>query len=242
MTTHKHAETEAKARGFDATIQGGFEWLQENSREVVIGIVAFLVIGAALAGFYEWRESSELASQAALARVEREFVEALATDNQLALVVEPPNPEQLQEAREQAVAAFEVMITEHEGTPAARMAQIRAAEMLIDLERLDEAYASLEAGLPAFAEDDPLRGIVLRLQAYVLEEQERFAEAGETFAEAARVKAYPAAASLWIAAAENFARAGANERAIEAYQDALGADPEFAEQAGVLGRLGGLER
>ena len=50
MAQQQHGDTESRLDGFEARIQAGFEWANAHGREIVIGIVVFLLAGGVLAG------------------------------------------------------------------------------------------------------------------------------------------------------------------------------------------------
>ncbi len=240
MTTQRHGDTERPLRGFEATIERGFGWLEANGRTVTVGLIGAVLLGAALAGLYEWAERRDAAAQQALEAVEREFAVAMGAP-QVVIVPEPANAETAVEAREVALAGFETVIEEHPGGFAASNASIRAAEMEIDLGRLDAASARLEVLREDLAEGALLAAIVARLHGYVLEERGQRAAAGAAYAAAAAVEEYPARELVWLAAAENFLAAGEDARAADALSEVLSIAPEFGEQMGVVDQLTALQ-
>jgi tetratricopeptide (TPR) repeat protein len=219
MTIRQRSETETRAQGFDAKIEAAFDWLSARSRYVFGVLGTLLVAGAAVAGLYELNKNRQDAAELALAQVEYGFSVAMGSPIDEFLVPEPFNEDQARRAREEALAHFEAVVLDHRRSRAAQVASVRAAEMEVDLGRWSDAEARLG-----------------KLQ----EEQGRFAEAGESYADAAGVQAYPARASLWMAAGGSFARAGASERALAAYQQVLSLDPELAEREGIVERLSEL--
>ncbi len=241
MTTEHHSDTDRKVRGVEATIQHGFDWLQDNSKLVLIGIGGFLLVGASVAGIHEYRQQVEESAQAAFAAIETEFATAMGGSDQQPIIPEPANRDQATKAREAAVIAIDAFVAEHASADIADIARLRAVEHQIDLGQLEKADASLSGLLSGLDPGAPLRAMALRLRGYVLEERSEFAAAGEAYQEGAGVTTYPGHATLWIAAAESFVRGDDNERAIQAYQEVLGADPELAERSGVLTRLSDLQ-
>jgi tetratricopeptide (TPR) repeat protein len=240
MTIRQRSETEARAQGFDAKIEAAFDWLSARSRYVFGVLGTLLVAGAAVAGLYELNKNRQDAAELALAQVEYGFSVAMGSPIDEFLVSEPFNEEQARRAREEALAHFEAVVLDHRRTRAAQVASVRAAEMEVDLGRWSDAEARLGKLAAQLSRRDALRAVALRLLGFLQEEQGRFAEAGESYADAAGVQAYPARASLWMAAGGSFARAGATERALAAYQQVLSLDPELAEREGILERLSEL--
>jgi tetratricopeptide (TPR) repeat protein len=240
MTTPRQDETSARLHGFEARLESVFAWLTESAREVTIAIVAFLVIGAGSAGLYEYWQHQERAAHTALAAVERQFIADGGIPAGDRLGSAGADSERVRTARENALANLEAMIEEHAGTNAAVVASIRAAEMEMDLDQLEAANTRLTALLEDLAEDDGLRGVALRLQGYVLETLGRQAEAAEAYAAAGAVTSYGDRAGVWLSAAGAFERAGANQRAIAAYQEVVTLDPALADGWGIANKLDAL--
>ncbi len=240
MTMRSRGDTEARASGFDATLEAGFNWVVERLRWVLTLLGVVLVVGVGVAISHDRRTQGENDAQRALNKVETGFSVAMGSPADEIWVAEPANPEQAQRGREEALARFEAVSLEHPGTRAARLADLRAAEMEVELERWPDAESRLTELVGELAEYDLLRAVVLRLLGYSQEQQGRFAEAGESYEQAALPGRYPAAGSVWLQAGASFARAGAMERAVGAYQKVLSTDPELAEQSGVVERLSEL--
>ena len=240
MTRPVRGDTEARASGFDAKMEAGFAWVAEHLRMVLIVLGVLLLAGVSVAISYEIRTSSENEAQLALALVEAGFARAMGSSVSDALVVEPANEAQATRGREEALGRFEAVVLDHRGTRAAQLAQLRAAEMEVDLARWRDAEARLGQLAGGVSGDDILRAMALRLMGFALEQQGRFEEAGESYVRAGAVERYPVRGGLFIAAGASFARAGAVERAIAAFQRAVSLDPELAEREGVVDRLGEL--
>lgn len=241
MTMQPHGDTEAPARGFDATLESIFSWAQENLREIGFGLLGFLVVAGMGAALYEYRERSELAAIDRLAQIEERFAQAMGADLGAAIAPEPANAEQARKAREEALAELDALSSETRGSAVGRGAAVRAAEMEIDLGQVEAARARLAAVLGDLGPSDPLHAVALRLDGYALEKLGDPLAAAESYERAAQGKAYAARGLLWVAAAESFLAAHAPDRAIRAYQEAVASSPELAEQLRILDRIAGLE-
>ncbi len=241
MATRHHAPTEAPTRGLEARLQTGFEWLSSRPREVLGTLLLLAVVGAGSGLAYEWLTRAESQAQEALARAERDLATELGGDSRLILIPEPANPQQALAVRLEALAAFEALIDQHAGTRAADFASLRAAELEIDVERRDSAEARLRRLDADLDPDDPVRAMALRLLALVHVEAGRYLEAAESYAAAAEVQSYPDVGPMWGSAGRNFDRAGALDRAMGAYDRALAADPEWADQNRLVDRIVALE-
>ncbi len=237
----RHADTEARATGFDAVLESAFERIRQHGRQVAIGLGVVLVLGTAAAIAYDSARRAENAASSALARIESEFSAAMGAPLGVAIVPEPANEALARRAREAALARFDELIAEHEGSEAARIAAIRAAEMEVDLGRLEAAVERLTGLDSSLDPDDLRRPLALRLKAYVHEEQAQPLAAAEALERASQVESYPGRALLLVAAGDAYERAAAYRRAIAAYQRALSITPELAQQSDVIGRIATLE-
>jgi tetratricopeptide (TPR) repeat protein len=240
MTLH-HQATERKAEGFERRFQQGLEWLSERPRQVLMLLAGGLVVGVLIAGIYEWGKRREGSAQVALARVERTFARGMG-DERSAVPVEPANADQARRAREQALAGFELVVREHGGSRAAALAQVRAAEIEVDLGELDAGIARIAAAVSELETDDPLRAVALRLSGYAHELKGDSLGAAEDYAAAAAVESYPGRALLWVVAGESFERGGATDRALDALRQGLASDPVLAEQLRAVQRIEQLEQ
>lgn len=241
MATRHHQPTEAPLRGFEARLQAGFEWLASRPREVLGALLVLVISGAVGALAYEWVTRAESDAQEALARAERNLARALGGNTRAVLIPEPANAEQALAIRLEALESLVALIDEHGGTRAAELGSLRAAELEIDVKRHDSAEARLRRLVADLDTGDPLRAMALRLLAYVHTEAGRYLEAAEAQAAAAEVGSYPDVGVMWADAGRNFERAGALERAMRAYDRALAADPQFAEQNRLVERIVALE-
>jgi predicted negative regulator of RcsB-dependent stress response len=238
MAERQHGETETRLAGFEARIQDGFAWANAHGREIVIGIVAFLIVGGVGAGIWEWQTRRRGAAETELARIEARFTHAMGATTGEQFISEPANAEQAVKAREATLAELDAFIAAQGASGAARIASLRAAEIEVDLGRLEVADKRLEALAAAFDEADARRAVALRLRGYVLDQGGNSLAAAEVYEAGARIQAYPPRVLLWIAAGDCFARAAQPGRAIAAYRQALAASPEVADQEGIVARIG----
>ncbi len=238
MTERQHGETETRLAGFEARIQDGFAWANDHGREIVIGIAVFLVVGGIGAGIWEWQKRNRGAAEAELARIEARFTQAMGSTSGDAFISEPANAEQAAKAREAALVELDTFIAAQKSSPVSRIASLRAAEIEVDLGRLDVADKRLDALAAAFDAGDAGRAVALRLRGYVLDQSGNPLAAAEVYETGAGIESYPPRVLLFIAAGDCFSRAGQPARAIAAYRQALSASPEVAEQEGIVGRMG----
>ena len=238
----QHGDTEARQKGFDAVLEALFERTREHARALAIGLGLVLVVGTVAAVLYDLARGKEEEAANALADIEAQFGAAMGAPIGEPLPPEPANVEVARRAREAALEELELLIAEREGSRAAGIAAIRAAEMEIDLGRLEAASERLRLLSVGLDEDDPKRAIALRLAGYVLDEQGEPLAAAQSYERGAEVRTYPGRPMLLAAAAEAYERAGEYQKAIAAYQQSLSVAAERPGQsAGVLRRIEALE-
>lgn len=238
MTPRQHGDTETRLEGFEARLQDGFAWVNAHGVEIMIGIAVALVAGGLVAGVTEWRSRQSDAARTELAAIESRFTAAMGANPGEYFVPEPANAEQAAKAREAAIVELDAFVAAHSGSDLAAIAVIKAAELEVDLGKLDAADARLAALAGLLGPDDAKRAIALRLRGYTLDQRGQTLAAAETYADAAKVQAYPARGVLWIEAGDCFARAKAPDRAVAAYREALASAPELSEQLHVVQRIG----
>ncbi len=238
----QHGDTEARQKGFDAVLEGLFERVRDHSRGLAIGLGVVVVVGVAAGVLYDSAREAEDEASSALAAIEVQFAAAMGAPIGEPLPPEPANVEVARRAREAALAELELLIAEREGSRTVGIAAIRAAEMEIDLGRLDAAGERLRALSARLDEDDPKRAIALRLAGYALDEQGDPLGAAESYERGGEVRTYPGRPMLLLAAAEAYERAGEYQKAIAAYQQSLSvAAAPLGRPAGVLRRIEALE-
>src|SRR5215510_6106175 len=155
MTPRQHGDTETRLEGFEARIQDGFAWANAHGREIMVGVGVALLVGGLAAGVTEWRSRKSDAAQTELAAIESRFTEAMGANPGEYFVPEPANAEQAAKAREAAVTELDAF---------------KAAELEVDLGKLEAADARLAALVATLAANDPKRAVALRLRGYTLDQ------------------------------------------------------------------------
>ncbi len=237
----QHAATAAPSEGFQATLERAFDWVNRNARAVLWALGLFIVIGGAAAAVFEYTRMRSARAASALSVVEAIYAREMGASPTTPLIPEPANPEHAARARADAIAGLEEVSRGYPGTLAAYMAEIRAAELEVDLVRLQDARDRLQALIASLEPGAAEKGIALRLLGYVLEENGETLQAAEAYAQAGAIQAYRARAAAWGLAGDTFARAGQLERALEAYGQAIAIDTDFATRAGLPQRLEELQ-
>jgi tetratricopeptide (TPR) repeat protein len=217
----------------DEWLSQAFEWVSENAQATLLVLGGVIVVAGAIAGVYEWNVSKEESAQAALAQVNLELDRAFSPGQ------EPANPETARKLRETALADFDEVARDHQGTFGATLAALRAGEMEIELQRFPAAEERL-AKIGESDTDPLLRAIALRLRGYALERLGRTEEAATAYAAAASISDYPGRTGTYLQAGDAYARVDLIQKAVETYEKLAAIDPVFAEQAGVVDRLEAL--
>ena len=238
MNPRPHSDTQARLEGFEARLQDAFHWANTHAREIVLGAGLLLVIGGIVAGVFEWRRRGIEAAETELAQIDTSFANAMGASPGEYFVPEPANSEQATKAREAAVAELDAFIAKHGSSQISAIAGIKAAELEVDLGKLDAADPRLQKIADSLAADDPRRAIALRLRGYTLDQRNQPLQAGETYEAAAKVTGYPPRALAWIEAGDAYSRAKAPDRAIAAYREVLAGWPDLAEQERIVQRIG----
>jgi hypothetical protein len=234
MTTPRpHSDTEPRPTGLDGRIEDVVDWIGHHRRALGIGLGAIVALWVALALWGQASDTRREEASAELAAVEAAFAAEMGAQPGDALIPEPANAEQARKARETALAKFEALAKAHENTQIARHANLRSAELEVDLARLDAADARLIALIAELGDRDPLKGIALRLRGYVLEELGRDAEAAAVYEAGGALASYPPRAMLWLAASRTHARIGANAQALAALDHAIAADPDLVSDPAI---------
>ena len=238
-TTRHHRDTEARPSGLDGWIQDASEWVGEHTKEVAIGLGVLVAAWVAVAVYWEVSRSRREEASAALAAIEAAYGAEMGAPTGAALVEEPANPDQAKQAREAAITKLDAFAADSPRDLSID-ARLRAAELEVDLERLEAAdtrLAKLEADL---AGSDARKGIALRLHGFALEQLGREAEAATLYEMGGALESYPARALLWIAAARTHQRLGDEKNALRAFDQAaavepeLGSDPAFERERRIL--------
>jgi tetratricopeptide (TPR) repeat protein len=227
-TSSHHSDTDSRPAGLDARVRQALDWVGEHRREFLLGLGAALVLGIGVAIASEISSSRREEALAELAGIEADFAAQMGAPPDAALIPEPANPEQARSAREAALSRFDAFAQAHASSDLAANAQLRGAELEVDLGRLDAAATRLEKLAADLDDGDTRKGIALRLRGAVLEDLGRAAEAAEIYETGGKLESYPARALLWLAAARTHMRLGADERALHALEQVVAAEPELA--------------
>jgi tetratricopeptide (TPR) repeat protein len=189
-------------------------WIATNPTIIVGVLGVVLVLAASYGGWRAWSGSRNDAASAALAEARTAYLESMGRSPG-AGAVELANPEIAQRVRIESIERYLQVSDEHQGTPAAAVAQLEAADLLLedgDLEAARELWvAALDSGDASAA----LRGMLLERVAGVDEREERWLDAARGYEEAGDIASYPPRHLALAAAARCYLHAGEPRRAME---------------------------
>jgi len=227
----------SRTPGLGERIEVGFEetiaWCSEHWSVLLTVFVVFLLGAGVAAAIYEYRRSELESASTELAAVERELRATAAPLDGAA----PANPELVTAPRKQAIEALEKLEAEEDGSSIGVLAELRRADLEVELGELEAADATLSQLVGRRAVPPLFAATAHRLHGYVLEELNRPLEAAEAYLRAAKIADYPARADAYWQAGNAFERVGEWQQAIDAYDGAVTVSPEFAQTSRVGDRL-----
>jgi len=200
------------------------DWIAGNPVPVVTGAVLALALAAGVGGWRWWDTRREDRAAAALAKLEGEYRTAMGAGPGVAEVPEPANPETATATRREYATKLLALAQENDGTGAATLARLAAADRLSEVGEMPQAADELRAALPDLSASNPVRGLVLLRIAAAEESAGHWREAAEAYAEAGALPSFPLQAWAKADAARCYREAGDGARALALAQE-LGADP-----------------
>ncbi len=215
-------------------------WIATNPIAVVAIIAAILLAAAGYGGWTAYTAHREDAGSAALAKVEREFLDAMGASAGSTEVVEPANPETAKAVRREYAEKLLAVANEHAGSAAAAVARITAGDLLEKAGEPGQATEAWQAGMAGLGSRDPLRGIALQRIAAAREAEGKWADAGAAYLEAAELPGFPLQQWALADAARCYAEAGELDRAtgianrLAADADSRELPPHLAQQMAEL--------
>jgi tetratricopeptide (TPR) repeat protein len=189
-------------------------WIATNPAIIVGVIGAVLLLAASYGGWRAWSGSRDDAASAALAEARTAYLEAMGRSPG-AGTVELANPQIEQRVRGESIERYLRVADEHQGTPAAAVAQLEAADLLLEGGDLEAARGHWVEALDSGDASAALRGMLLERVAGVDEREERWLEAARGYEEAGDIASYPPRHLALAAAARCYLNAGEPKRAME---------------------------
>ena len=188
-------------------------WIGTNPIAVVAFIALILIAAAGYGGVKAYTGHREDAGSAALAKVERAFLDAMDASAGSIEIVEPANPETAKTVRRDYAQKLLAVADEHSGSAAAAVARITAGDLLAKAGDPGPATEAWRAGMAGLGARDPLRGIALQRIAAARKAEGQWAEAGAAYLEAAELPGFPLRRWALADAARAYAEAGDLDRA-----------------------------
>ncbi|HEY8270891.1 MAG TPA: tetratricopeptide repeat protein [Pseudobdellovibrionaceae bacterium] len=167
------------------TLTQGFQWTTNHSRAVVLGVLAFVVIGGGMAIFSGLAERKETQAQEAYFKFEKNYLDKKRDFEEADRnATRPPakDPKEKPVAKSKAtgdlekdygpeVAGFKQVMETHPSSKAAQMAALNLSEIYLGYKKLDEASQSLEKVAAQAGSNNLISSIVLTQYGNVLAEK-----------------------------------------------------------------------
>jgi tetratricopeptide (TPR) repeat protein len=230
----------------DSVFERGANWVGDHPQIVLIALGGLLAVAAAIGGVHSLRERSAHAAEAEVSAAYDGYLAAMGAQPGARVVPEPANPEVGRQAREEFAAKLLAAAQNHDGSAAAVVGRLQAAELLDKSGDVDGAFAARELA----AKSAPSTGagaLAWTRYGVALESKGKLAEAAEAFVRAGEIDS-PGRALALADAARCFAQQGENERALALFARAekAGADeiPEHVRQRliALRGATGSVEK
>ncbi len=193
------------------------EWVSRNPAIFLGTALGVLVLAGGYGLFASVSDRAADRASAALSAVERDFREAMGAGPDEFEIPEPANPETARQTRTRFLEEFRRVAEEQAGTLAGALAWLEVGSLQETLGERETAIQTWEAAVGALGRNAVPRALILARIAAAHEEEGRWIEAAEAFERAAAVKDYPSRYSALTDAARCFSEAGADERALAAF-------------------------
>lgn len=191
------------------------DWIAAHPKPVIAAGLVILGIAGLASATHWWVGNREERASAAIASVQRDYRAAMGAPSGGGDVPEPANPETARNARMEYGTRLLDAAREHEGSAAAELARLNAADLFEHAGASDRAQEAIDAALQGLGADSPIRGLALRRRAALLEAGGRHADAAAAYLEASEIPDFPLRTWSRADAARCFAEVGESERAAE---------------------------
>ncbi len=193
------------------------DWVSQNPAWVLGAALGILIVAGGYGFIASMRESAAEKASTALATVQNQYREAMGTTPDGLIVLEPANPETARQTRSDFLESFREVAENHAGSAAGALAWLEVGALQEALGQREDAIAVWETAQAGMDADAVGRALILVRMAGAYEEDTRWLEAGEAFERASEVDRYPLRYAALADAARCFAEAGADERAVMAF-------------------------
>ncbi|MBX3270052.1 MAG: tetratricopeptide repeat protein [Sandaracinaceae bacterium] len=164
------------------------DWASEN-RPTVYAIVGAIVIAiAGTIGYLQYRDAQLAAAGAALSAAVEIANARIRDEEEIPGENDPPSYTSVTARAEAAIAAFDAVVAQHGGTPAAAWAHLGRGQALMALERYADARAAFQAAIDADGSDGAVLWRALEGKGFTFEAEEDWAQAAEAYTELGRIE------------------------------------------------------
>ncbi|MCA9605686.1 MAG: hypothetical protein KC619_08835 [Myxococcales bacterium] len=162
------------------------DWASQN-KPTVYGVVAaiVLIVGGTI-GWLQYQEAKTADAGAALAAAVETANARIRDEDEIPDEDDPPSYTSVEERAEAALTAYDAVIGDHSGTPAAAWAQVGRGEQLLALGRASDARGAFEAAIAAGGDDGAILWRALEGKGFTYEAEEDWDHAIETYEELSR--------------------------------------------------------
>ncbi|MBS1971914.1 MAG: tetratricopeptide repeat protein [Bdellovibrionales bacterium] len=166
------------------TLNQGFQWSQSHSRAVIVGLIAFIVIGVGWSLMSNMSERKESQAQEAYFGFEKSYLDKKrGFDEAERSALRPPMGKEKETPKVKAsgdlekdygpeVAGFKSVIEKHPDSKAAQMAALNLSEIYVNYKKFDDAAQSLEKVAAKSSGKDLISAIVLTQYGNILSDKD----------------------------------------------------------------------
>lgn len=212
--------------GIESTGDRLSEWVSENPRPILAGVLGIALIAGTYALITSSQENAREEASAALGRVQADYRRAMGASPDDLEVAAPANPETAKRVRTEYVERFGAVVAAHAGTAGAALAGLEIGILDQDLGQHEAALATWIETARQVSPDSAIAALLELRVAAAYEDKGRWVEAGEAFERAAGVESYPMRHAARAEAARCYAEAGDVDRALGAFERVQADDPD----------------
>lgn len=166
------------------TLNQGFEWSQNHSRALIVGLIAFVVIGIGWSIMSNMSEKKETQAQEAYFSFEKNYLDKKrGFEEAERSLLRPPTGKNAEAPKAKAtgdmdkdygpeVTGFKQVIETHPSSKAAQMAALNLSEIYVDYKKMDDASQVLEKVADKSSGKDLISAIVLTQYGNVLSDKD----------------------------------------------------------------------
>lgn len=165
------------------TLNQGFQWSQNHSRALVLGVIVFLVVGIGWVFMDNMSDKKESQAQEAYFPFEKSYLDKKRNFEEADRAAKLPVPKDSKEVPKakasgvleqdygSEIAGFKKVMEAHGDTKAAQMAALNLSEIYVNYKKLDEAAQSLEKIAANSKANDLISAVVLTQYGNILSDK-----------------------------------------------------------------------